>query len=519
MERRVPRVPRIAASLFMGLLAACGEPREPRPIGGGQALAAAFAGEPARPQPVAGAVPSHPFLAGEGRAGMHADGHASDVHPGPGPLGREPRVRSRDGSRRPGGACPIHAVTRGGQIVALCADLFGFELQLLAPRSLELLARFALPGRPSTLEALLTLDPDKIMSDSSGAYFYLDEQDRVVIADARQNVRRIAVRAAAPGRFELVETDRWDLSAAVPHDCTSLSNLRPRGECDPVTGVLPDFAGRIWWVSRHGRVGTLDPATGTVHPLRLAGEEIQNGFAVAEDGVYVVSDHALYRFQADAEGQPEIGWREPYDRGSGRKVGSINQGSGTTPTLLGERWVTITDNADERIRLLVYRRAQGAAGPRLVCALPLFEPGASATDNSMIAWGRFILVENNHGYRSAISQRDWGAVTGGIVRVDVREDESGCDVVWASPERAPSVVAKLSAASGLAYYYTFETQADGENAWYLLAVDFATGRSAFRIRTGVGSGYDNNWGAITLAPDGTAYVGTFQGLVAVWDGR
>jgi hypothetical protein len=272
-------------------------------------------------------------------------------------------------------------------------------------------------------------------------------------------------------------------------------------------------------VSRRGRIGTLDPESGAIRSLRLAGEEIQNGFSVAADGVYVVSDHAMYRLEAGADGQPEIGWREPYDRGSGRKVGSINQGSGTTPTLLGERWVTITDNSDERIRLLVYRRAQEIEGPRLVCAVPLFAAGASATDNSMIAWGRSILVENNHGYRSAFAQEDWGAVRGGIVRVDVREDESGCDLVWTSPERAPSVVAKLSAASGLAYYYTFEVQPDGEIAWYLLALDFATGRTAFTVRTGVGSGYDNNWGAITLAPDGTAYVGTFEGLVAVWDSR
>ena len=32
----------------------------------------------------------------------------------------------------------------------------------------------------------------------------------------------------------------------------------------------------------------------------------------------------------------------------------------------------------------------------------------------------------------------------------IREDESGCDIVWTSPERSPSTVAKLSAASGLA---------------------------------------------------------------------
>jgi hypothetical protein len=35
--------------------------------------------------------------------------------------------------------------------------------------------------------------------------------------------------------------------------------------------------------------------------------------------------------------------------------------------------------------------------------------------------------------------------------------------------------------------------------------------------TGVGQAFDNNWSPITLAPDGTAYVGTFGGLVALWD--
>jgi len=41
----------------------------------------------------------------------------------------------------------------------------------------------------------------------------------------------------------------------------------------------------------------------------------------------------------------------------------------------------------------------------------------------------------------------------------------------------------------------------------------------FRIPTGTGVRFDNNWAAIALAPDGAAYVGVLNGLVRVRDGR
>ena len=72
--------------------------------------------------------------------------------------------------------------------------------------------------------------------------------------------------------------------------------------------------------------------------------------------MYIVSDHKMYAMLADPQGMPQVLWEESYDRGSGRKVGTINQGSGTTPTLIGDEYLTITDNADGRINLLVYRR-------------------------------------------------------------------------------------------------------------------------------------------------------------------
>ncbi|NEE49099.1 hypothetical protein G3M55_31420, partial [Streptomyces sp. SID8455] len=108
-------------------------------------------------------------------------------------------------------------------------------------------------------------------------------------------------------------------------------------------------------------------------------------------------DHALYSFTADADGTPRIQWRQTYDRGTGTKPGSVNQGSGTTPDLFGTggEYVAITDNADDRMNVLVYRRGMDVpADRRLVCSVPVFGSGRSTTDNSLISWGDSLVVEN-----------------------------------------------------------------------------------------------------------------------------
>ncbi|MFF4364486.1 hypothetical protein [Streptomyces sp. NPDC001594] len=49
-------------------------------------------------------------------------------------------------------------------------------------------------------------------------------------------------------------------------------------------------------------------------------------------------------------------------------------------------------------------------------------------------------------------------------------------------------------------------------------MDFRTGERRWRQPTGTGPLYDNSWAPITLAPDGTAYVGVFNSIVAARDG-
>ncbi|WP_438297096.1 hypothetical protein [Streptomyces sp. HUAS TT7] len=43
------------------------------------------------------------------------------------------------------------------------------------------------------------------------------------------------------------------------------------------------------------------------------------------------------------------------------------------------------------------------------------------------------------------------------------------------------------------------------------------GGSAFGCEPGTGPAYDNNWAPITTSPDGPAYIGVINGIVAVRD--
>jgi hypothetical protein len=193
------------------------------------------------------------------------------------------------------------------------------------------------------------------------------------------------------------------------------------------------------------------------------------------------------------------------------KPGQSDAGSGTTPTLMGRDLVTITDNSDP-MDVLVYKRAKTVSGTRLVCSEPVFSKGASATDQSLIATDRSIIAENNYGYSGVAATMNGGVTQPGLTRVDVSRGR--CRTVWTSQERAPSVVPKLSLANGLVYTYTKPPRGDNLDAWYLTTLDFDTGQTVYRRLAGTGFGYNNNYAPVTLAPDGTAYVGVLGGIVA-----
>ncbi|MDB4990731.1 MAG: hypothetical protein JWN04_5909 [Myxococcaceae bacterium] len=495
----------------LGLMAlsACGHMRTgsaARAIDQDLALAASFPAHVGAPQapraPLASPLsPQHPFMAPRGASNMHVDSFTSNTYAWRGPLGHAPEVASRS-MGLVGGECPTINFDKRGRIVTLCVRQRSPSLLLLDAESLTVLARYDLPTRRTPLFRLR-----KMMNDTSGgAYFYLDHKGRAVLGTADGAIEIVALRDDAQGlRFEREE--RIELASAL-----ALAD----GSRDKVTAVLPDFQGNLWFVARYGTIGLITPER-AIHTLRFAGEEVENSFSIGPEATYVVSDHALYRLEQDSAGKPRVIWRERYDRGQHRKVGQINQGSGTTPTLLGTDYVAIGDNAEPRMNVIVMRR-DALAERRIVCKQAVFAAGKSATENTFIGYQRSLIVENNAGYDLFTTMRGGKTSAPGIARIDVRADESGCDVVWESEEISQTTVPKLSTETGLVYLYTKLPNAPhGADAYYFTALDFHTGRTVYQVLTGTGVRYDNNWAAISLAPDGTAFVGVLNGLIRVRD--
>ena len=448
----------------------------------------AFVGTPATPHAVsAPAPPRHPFMAPNERSNLHDDAYQTDTYRGVGPLGHGTTVTSTLFMAD----CGSVTFDSQGRIVTVCVGLAGPTLRMLDPRTLDTLAEQPLPPRdPTTLGNVFT-------SFGGGGYFYLDNSDRAVIPTTTRHVQVFA-ETAAPG-FTMVRD--IDLSGVIPSGQSILS-------------ALPDWKGRIWFASTGGVVGYVGAAGKVVS--RSLGEPVGNSFAVDEQGgVYVVSDAALYRFEARG-GRVKTIWRVRYANIGVAKPGQSEKGSGTTPTLMGKRYVSITDNADP-MNVLVFKRARRVTGGRRVCRQPVFAKGASDTDQSLIGTATSMVVENNYGYTGPTSTSQGATTTPGLARVNLRRGGRGCRVAWVSGEVAPSVVPKLALGAGLVYTYTKDT--DSHDPWYLTALDFRTGKTVFKVRAGSGIGYNNNYAPVTLGPDATAYVGTLGGLVAMRDSQ
>jgi hypothetical protein len=458
------------------------------------------------------AVPQHPYMAANGRSAMHVDSFCSNTYDTDGVRGEKPSVQS-DSMGMIGGECSTINFDRHGRVIALCVHKRTPALRLLDPKTLRQLAKFELPKR-----ATRSIHVREAMSDTSGgSYFYLDQQDRAVVG-THGHIEIVSLQKGRRERSEFHLDESIDVRDAMEH----------AGHIDHITAVMPDWQGHYWFAGRYGTVGVVDrrsapssDAQGQAGAgpkfIHLAGEEIENSFTVGPEAVYIVSDHALYRMERAPDGSPHVVWRVPYDRGTHRKVGQINQGSGTTPSLLGEKYVAIADNAEPRLNVLVYAR-NDPKGARKICEVPVFEPHQSATENSMIAYGNSLIVENNAGYDLFLTMRKDRTSAPGIARIDIRQDESGCDLIWQSQEISQTVVPKLSTRSGLVYLYTKppNTYRDSEQ-FHLTALDFRTGRTVFKVLTGTGMLFDNNWAELALSPQGAAFVGVLNGLVKVKD--
>ena len=456
-----------------------------------------YLGHPAAPHPIHVPLPPrNPFMAANGVSEIHNDGWQSDAYAWSGPLGRSPQTLSE--MLTPSRDCGSIAFDRRGRVISVCVGISGPELFMFDPRTLKILTSLRLPPRQ-------TVSGNIFQDYTGGGYFYLDNRDRVVTATTTRHIYVIAENAA--GTAFVLKRD-YDLSRVLTGQ-------------EKITSALPDSHGLLWVVTRtDGVVGTLNLATGRFRVRRLGHGslgEIENSFAVDQHGgVYIATNRKLYRFRAGRGGAPTIVWQIAYPNSYEHKPGQVDDGTGTTPTVMSGGFVNITDNADP-MDVVVYRTAPKVRR-RLVCRVPVFSRGTSDTENSLIAAGRSMIVENNYGYSSPTSVTGGQLTAPGVARVDINRSGTGCRLVWTNrTERAPTVVPKLSLATGLVYLYTKDP--GPTDPWYWTALDFRTGRTVYKRLSGTGSfGYNNNYAGIALSRAGREYLGVLGGIISLRDG-
>ncbi|MGW8813815.1 hypothetical protein [Gordonia terrae] len=429
---------------------------------------------------------------------MHGDLASTDStsHRGP---GRGARLAA---SSVPGGACAATFVGRDGMPVALCTQFVGTTPPAFAAPTVVLFD-------PRTAQPLASTQLTK-GGLLGGVYGYLDDRDRVVVADGSNSILRVAHAKTANG-WRVYVDDRVDVGQAIPAG-------------DAITGLAPDFDGRVWFATTGGVVGTVDRHR-AVRSTRLpAGEELGNGLSIRRTGASILTTHALYEMRADPGAAPRVVWRRAYDRGPARKPGQLTWGSGTTPTYFGpggDGWVAIVDNA-EPPSLRVLRSDDGSE----VCRMRAFARSGPGTENSPMAWGNSLVIPSTHGYQYPPMAVRGPSVpadapfVGGATRIDV--GDGGCRRVWENDDRI-ATLPKLSRADGLIHaigYGPLESgrpQQLGEVVY--LATDFATGRRVATVPVGAAPFDEPLELTGTITADGTLWQATLGRMLKVAPGR
>lgn len=387
----------------------------------------------------AGAVPSTPGLGPPGTATVHGDIYSTDTIPGNGP-GVHPGVRASI----PGATCSSMFVGGDGMPVGLCTEYVGVDPPEFAPPTVVLFD-------PDTADPLVRMQLPK-GALLGGVYGYLDDQDRVVVADGNSVLHAVGHTHDGAG---------WHLTDDV------LADLSPYvGDGDYVTGLAPGVDGDIWFVTVDATVGTVrpgDPSATRVSDLPAGsgqppGERVSNGITVRPGGASVMTTRALYEVSQGEDGRLHTDWRRPYDPGPARHPGMLSHGSGSTPTYFGphdDDYVAFLDAAD-RSTLFVLDRATG----KVRCEMPAFattiHPDTAAADGTLIdgpaqsenspialespdggSWS--IIMVNTYGFEYMPMAVDGPAVpahapyTGGLTSVVT--DGQQCHRQWTSNTR------------------------------------------------------------------------------------
>ena len=420
--------------------------------------------------PVSYNAQQNPYLGINSLATMHGDAQSSDATPFAGPgdpgVGGTWKVTFTNHWA----ACPTILAGQDGYIQALMTQFLGSDAKVRKPKLaiIEPASGAQLGAMEIPTGALL-----------GGVYAYLDAGSNLVMVDGTNALTWIS---HSQDGMKVWVSRRIDLTDAM--------KLEPK---DHVVGIVPDWHGRIWVASERGVVGLIDPKRNVVRLTKLQQysptERIDNSISACPQGVSIITSYGIYMLGADAStSKPRIIWSHSYDRGTKQKPGQLSHGSGATATFFGPNgsdYVMLSDNADRQEKLIVYRSADGTA----VGEGPLFTPGASGTENSMIGVQNSIVGACTFGYPYAQYPDTKPAyraqVAPGMERWDVNDDASGITLKWRNNGIYSAAVPRLSTADNL--IYTCERPRGPAGVLtgpvvYACAIDMDSGRVVHRQR-------------------------------------
>ena len=420
--------------------------------------------------PVSYNAQQNPYLGINSLATMHGDAQSSDATPFAGPgdpgVGGTWKVTFTNHWA----ACPTILAGQDGYIQALMTQFLGSDAKVRKPKLaiIEPASGAQLGAMEIPTGALL-----------GGVYAYLDADSNLVMVDGTNALTWIS---HSQDGMKVWVSRRIDLTDAM--------KLEPK---DHVVGIVPDWHGRIWVASERGVVGLIDPKRNVVRLTKLQQysptERIDNSISACPQGVSIITSYGIYMLGADAStSKPRIIWSHSYDRGTKQKPGQLSHGSGATATFFGPNgsdYVMLSDNADRQEKLIVYRSADGSA----VGEGPLFTPGASGTENSMIGVQNSIVGACTFGYPYAQYPDTKPAyraqVAPGMERWDVNDDASAITLKWRNNGIYSAAVPRLSTADNL--IYTCERPRGPAGVLtgpvvYACAIDMDSGRVVHRQR-------------------------------------
>lgn len=444
---------------------------------------------PAQPFP-AEPPPVHPHLAPPPRGNIHMDAWMTDAYVG-GPKLVDPAT-AKARSFLAGGVCASITFDKKGRLVTTCLGVTHVHAWLLDPQSLEPIAHRVLAERP--------FHYDFATNFGGGGYASLDDRDRFIVGLPGGRIQRLRIE-----NDQFVVDGEVDIKGALLPD-------------EGINSVLPDASGALWFVGRLGTIGFVDENLGSPKSMHFEGADIENSFALdVAGGAVVVTSKELVAVEIGPAG-PVVRFRVGYDPGVRKKPGQSSRASGTTPTIFaGGRLVAITDNAEPRMHVVVYRMGQDekAAKERKLCEVPVFADGRSASENSLIAMGNSLFVENNYGYSAFATV--WGHLSDpGLARIDVDEKAGTCKVAWERHEvTIPSVVAKGVADDGIILAYDKTPSAWGADLWSFVGIDATTGDVRWRRPAGAGLFANNHYAAIYKGPRGEIFIGCIGGILGL----